>query len=66
MKKSLALRLGAVSAGLALASGSAMAALPAGVDTALADMKSDGAIIAGAFLIAIIAFAVFKIMRKAI
>lgn len=64
MKKSIALRLAAIPAVLAVSAGSAMAALPAEVTTALADMKSDGAIIAGAFLVAIIAFAVFKIMRK--
>jgi hypothetical protein len=64
MKKSLALRLGAISAGLALATGSAMAALPAGADAAIADMKTDAVALAGAFLIVIIAVAAVKILRK--
>lgn len=44
----------------------AFAAVAPEVTTALADMKADGLIVAGAVLVAIIAIAAFKILRKAI
>lgn len=49
---------------LAAAAGSAMAAVPAEVTTALGDMKTDGLVVAGAVLVAIIAIAAIKFMRK--
>ena len=66
MKKALFARLAALSALSTLAAGSAMAAVPAEVTTALTDMKDDGLTIAGAVLVAIIAIAAFKMIRKAV
>lgn len=42
----------------------AMAALPADVTTALADMKTDGATLAGAFLVVCIVIGAIKILKK--
>ncbi|MCQ8130468.1 major capsid protein [Methylomonas rivi] len=56
-----------IAAGVALVSasvGSAMAAVPADVTTALGDAKTDAAAVAGLFLIAIIAIAAFKLMQR--
>jgi hypothetical protein len=64
MKKSLALRLAAVSAFVLASAGSAMAAVPAEVTTAIGDMKADGLVVAGAVLVAIIAIAAVKFIRK--
>lgn len=64
MKKSLRLRLAAVASGLALAGSSAMAALPPEATTAIADMKDDGVLLGGAFLVVCIAIAAVKILRK--
>jgi hypothetical protein len=44
--------------------GSAFAAVPADVTTALGEMKTDALVVAAAFLVAIIAVAAFKLMRK--
>lgn len=49
-----------------VAAGSAMAAVPAEVSTALGDMKTDGLAVAGLVLVAIIAIAAVKFMRKAL
>lgn len=43
----------------------AFAAVPADVTTAISDMKTDGLIVAGAVLVAIIAIAAVKFLRKA-
>jgi len=43
---------------------SAFAAVPTEVTTALGDAKTDGLIIAGAVLVAIIALYAFKLMRR--
>jgi len=64
MKKSLALRLAAISGLVAASTGSAFAAVPADVTSAIADMKADALVVAGAFLVAVIALAAFKMMRK--
>lgn len=61
MNKTFA-RLGGAS--LVAFGGSAMAAVPADVTTALADMKADGLVVAGAVLVAIIAIAAIKFIRK--
>jgi len=45
--------------------GSAMAAVPAGVTTAIADMQADGVTVATAFVIAAIAVAAVKFLRSA-
>ena len=45
-------------------SASAFAAVPAEVTTELASMKTDGLIVAGAVLVAIIAIAAVKFIRK--
>lgn len=64
MKKNLFKKLAVVQAAALVASGSAHAALPAEVTTALADMKTDGVTIAGAVLVAIIAITAIKLLRK--
>ena len=65
MNKIKALRLAAVSAGLALAGSAAMAEPPAAVTSAINAMGTDGATIAGAVLVAIIAVLAIKFLRKA-
>lgn len=62
MKKSLFARLAALS--FVTAAGSAMAAVPTEVTTAITDMKADGLVVAGAVLVAIIAIAAVKFIRK--
>ncbi len=54
----------AVAAAVTAAAGSASAAVPAEVTTALADMKADGLVVAGAVLVAIIAISAVKFIRK--
>lgn len=49
---------------LAVTAGSALAAVPADVTTAVSSMKEDGITIATAFLVATIAVAAFLFMRK--
>lgn len=56
-------RLGAVS--LLATAGSAFAAVPAEVTTAIEAMKTDGLVVAGAVLVAIIAIAAIKFLRRA-
>lgn len=55
-------RLGALA--LLSSVGSVFAAVPAEVTTAIADMKSDGLVVAGAVLVAVIAVAAVKFIRK--
>ena len=43
---------------------SAMAAVPAEVTTALADLKTDGLVVAGVVLAAIVGIFAFKFIRK--
>ncbi len=64
MNKIHALRLALVS-GLTVAGGSAMATVPAAVDTALTGMATDGATVAGLVLVAVIAIVALKFIRKA-
>lgn len=59
-------RIALVPAAVLASAGSAFAAVPAEVTTALSDMKTDGLVIAGAVLVAVIALAAFKFMRRAI
>lgn len=66
MKKSIALRLSAIPAFVVATAGAAMAAVPAEVNTALGDMKTDGLAVAGMVLVAVIALAAVKFMRKGI
>lgn len=66
MKKNLFKKLAVVQTAALVASGSAMAAVPQAVTDALGDMKTDGATIAGAVLVAIIAIAAIKLLRKGI
>lgn len=54
-----------VSAG-SLAAGSAMAAVPTEVTTALADAKTDGTTIATTVFVAIVVLFAFMLMRKAL
>jgi hypothetical protein len=51
-------------ASLAVVGGSAMAAVPTEVTTELAAMKADGLVVAAAVLVAIIAIAAVKFIRK--
>lgn len=64
MKKALALRLAALSAAAATGTGSVMAAVPAAVSTGIADLGVDGATIATAILVAIVAVFAIKFLRK--
>lgn len=64
MNKRFKLRAAGVAALIAATTGSAMAALPADATAAIADMKTDGALLAGAFLVVCIAIAAVKILRK--
>ena len=57
-------RVGVVASGALATVGSAFAAVPAEVTTELASMKTDGLIVAGAVLVAIIAIAAVKFIRK--
>lgn len=52
-------------AALAASTGSAFAAVPADVTTAISEMKTDGLVVAGAVLVAVIAIAAVKFLRKA-
>lgn len=56
----------AVPASLTLLAGSAMAAVPADVTTALTDAKSDATTVAGVVIGIIVAIAAFLYMRRAI
>jgi len=49
---------------MTLAAGSAMAAVPTEVSTALGDMKADALTVAGLVLVAIIAIAGVKFIRR--
>lgn len=57
-------KVSAVGTGLTLLAGRAAAAVPAEVTTAMGEMKDDGIAVATGFLVAIIAIAAFKLMRK--
>lgn len=54
----------ALVAALSTLAGSAFAAVPAEVTTAIGDMKTDALVVAGAVLVAIIAVAAIKFIRK--
>jgi len=56
--------LGVVS-GLGLTIGSAFAAVPADVTTAMADMKADSLTVGAAFLVAVIAIKALHLMKRA-
>lgn len=53
-----------VLSGLAASTGSAFAAVPTEVTTALGDAKTDGVAVATAVLVALVAIYAFKLMRK--
>lgn len=59
-------KLSLVLGGLAASTGSAFAAVPADVSTALTDAKADSLTVAGLALVIIIAIAAFKYMRRAV
>ena len=59
-------RIAVVGTTLTAAASGAMAAVPADVTSALADMKADGLVIAGVVLVATIAIFAFKFLRKGI
>lgn len=58
-------RVGSAGALTLVTVGSAFAAVPADVTTAISDMKTDGLIVAGAVLVAVIAIAAIKFLRRA-
>lgn len=64
MFKNYRAKLAAVGTSLMVAGTSAMAAVPADVTTALADLKTDGVTVAGVILVAIIAIFAVKFIRK--
>ncbi|MBK6295524.1 MAG: hypothetical protein IPF55_15525 [Rhodoferax sp.] len=64
MLKSLQTRLVLIPAAVMGAAGSAMAAVPADVTTALTDLKADALVVATAVLVAIVAIYAFKFIRK--
>lgn len=64
MGKKLKARLALVPAFVAATAAPAFAAVPADVTTAIADLKTDGLTVATAFLVAIIAIAAIKFLRK--
>jgi len=57
-------RLALIPAAVLASAGSAFAAVPADVTTALTDMKSDALTVAGLVIVALIAVMAFKFMRK--
>ena len=57
-------RLALVPAAVLATAGSAFAAVPADVTTALTDMKADALTVAGLVIVALIAVMAFKFMRK--
>ena len=62
--KSISARLALVPAATLAAAGAAHAAVPTEVTDALSDMKIDALVVAGMVLVAFIAVAAFKFMRK--
>ena len=62
--KSLSARLALVPAATLAAAGAAHAEVPSDVTAALGAMKADALVVAGLVLVAIIAVAAFKFMRK--
>jgi len=64
MTKFVKTRLALVPAAVLASAGSAFAAVPAEVTTALTDMKADAVEVAGLVLVAIIAVTAFKFMRR--
>lgn len=59
-------KLSLVLSGLVVTSGSAFAAVPASVTTALTDAATDSVTVAGLALAIIVGIAAFKYMRRAI
>lgn len=57
-------RVAGAAAGLAVVAGSAHAAVPAEVTTAMGDMKTDALVVGAAFLVALVAIAALKMMRR--
>ena len=57
-------KIAAVGTGLSLVCGSALAAVPADVTTAMADLKTDAIAVATVFLVATIAIAAFVFMKR--
>lgn len=57
-------KLAAIGTGLTVMTGNALAAVPAGVTTAIEDAGTDGATVAGAVLVAVVAIYAFKLMRR--
>lgn len=64
MLKATFVRLAAIPAFIAASAGSAIAAVPADVTTALSDIKTDALTVAGVVLVAIVAIYAFKFLRK--
>lgn len=65
MSKKIALRLSMIPAAVLAAAGSAQAAVPADITTAISTMQTDGVTVATAFVVAAIAVAAIKFLRSA-
>lgn len=65
MSKKIALRLSMIPAAVLAAFGSAQAAVPADITTAISTMQTDGVTVATAFVVAAIAVAAIKFLRSA-
>lgn len=59
-------KLSATFAGVLATTGSAYAAVPAEITTALTEAKADGLVVAGLVLVAVIAMFAFKLIRRGI
>jgi hypothetical protein len=66
LKKIKGVLVSTIAAPLAVYGGNALAAVPADVTTAMTDMKTDALVVGAAFLVAVIAIAALKLMRRAI
>lgn len=58
-------KIAGVVSGLSLTIGSAFAAVPADVTTAIADMKADALTVGAAFVVAVIALKALHLMKRA-
>jgi hypothetical protein len=66
MFKSIKSKAAAVAAGTLALAGSAFAAVPTEVNTAMTDSKADTATLAGLALVIVIGIATFKYMRRSV
>lgn len=65
LSSSAAAKASAVGTTLTLAAGQVMAAVPADVTAALSDAKTDGAVVATAFVVAVVVIKALGLMKRA-